>query len=158
MGGKISHGIFWLITAGGRVGSKSVIKRREQGRFAYVLFRAESRPFPWAPWAPRELLGRDDCYPLGLVFLDVPQNSQKTVFGQFIGAARTPPTPIFYENSDFYKNRIFDKNRVFNLVWAGFEAGFELSVKNHADPYPQIMIWPKFLNFHKNPLKTIKFH
>ena len=54
------------------------------------------------------------------------------------------------------KNLIFDKNQVFNLVWASFEAGFELSVKNHADPYPQIMIWPKFINFHKNPLKTIK--
>ena len=31
-----------------------------------------------------------------------------------------------------------------------------MSVKNHADPYPQIMIWPKLINFHKNPLKTIK--
>ena len=32
----------------------------------------------------------------------------------------------------------------FNLVWGGFEVGFGISVKNHADPQPQIMIWSKF--------------
>ena len=33
------------------------------------------------------------------------------------------------------------------MVWAGFEVGFGISVKNHADPQPQIMIWSKFKNF-----------
>ena len=30
------------------------------------------------------------------------------------------------------------------MVWAGFEVGFGISVKNNADPLPQIMIWSKF--------------
>ena len=35
---------------------------------------------------------------------------------------------------DFYKKSDFKQNRVFNVVWAGFEVGFGISVKNHADP------------------------
>ena len=30
------------------------------------------------------------------------------------------------------------------MVLAGSEAGFLFSIKNHADPYPQIKIWPRF--------------
>ena len=44
------------------------------------------------------------------------------------------------------------------MVWAGFEVGFGISVKNHADPMPQIMIWSIFASiFAKFDLTKIVF-
>ena len=45
--------------------------------------------------------------------------------------------------SKYHKNRSLDITWDFNLIWGGFEVGFGISVKNHADPWPQIWIWPR---------------
>ena len=36
--------------------------------------------------------------------------------------------------SEYHKNTMLVNNLTFNLVWGGFEVGFGISVKNHADP------------------------